>query len=1048
MTQYNLIRNGLINTLTVSGTGNKSLSNTELNKLYDNNTTSSGVVLTTTDEVFIDIDLSNRIRVNEFSLYFDVTGDRATALSKIYFYYKDSNIDSYTLLDKVDTTTKFLADNLPTLFAPRYIRIVIDKVEGNLYELVVYNDDYDIAFGDSGQTSLLQMDEFSEYSTLAIYNNADEDTPSVTAYISVDFQNNYLDYYLKLATSSDGNYKGINDGIGLNDECKTNYEWKMGKFYNTTYVDNKVVLHPVSYINNNIYDTFYTNEYVYYRTDLPIIEQILDSGWGVAQNCWDWSDTNDVYALGRVSETSQLYLYKYDDVENDWLTISTLGGVIGDNMACMVCMEHYIYVLIDSEGSFGRCDLNGTLNNWESLDTCPHGIIADKFGQGMCSDKNRYIYSAFTTDATTVAEFDRFDTVSGTWTAMDNGYNINNHTSSYPDLVRSALAYDIENECVYLDCGELSAGINSIQRYVVSTDSWQTSWYAQSIDSSGRGFSYYGGYLATSSLALSKAVQVYNIYTMELILLELPYTPNNGIPPQMLCFPDSDGNGGVKLAITRINSNEVIESIYFYNLGRDFNKPMTGYYITPIMSVEDPHSSSYLHVDYTTSSGNSISYYSSSFGPASTVLIKSSNETPKAYTKVFHAQRDVLNRFFLMECDLMTGSIDKTSDQLSCDYDADYTIYRILFDKYNKSLVIFIRRDDDYGVFLIYDLKLKQIVETSIISSNYAPLGMNHLSLDVVGNIWFYYNTQLFKMPHQLNTPDVVITSNGADFIHTISANLIYEACWYTDTASKNVINIDSNGDEVCSMALSSPTAVCSSIDGGCFVFDDGTNKIYKLSYDGTELFNFNISSAYPVTIIASDFKAAGEQYLWVLVSNSRILRIDINGNILSETIVPLATSLIGFIDGCLVNSSTLNIAYQLNSNGDIEKAWNLGGVTSSAHVSCPIILTYKELLDNDMNFLHDEVIDPTWGESVDSWRELNIDENILPAKKYHQVKFRLYSDAGVTSPEIKKVIIPEPLKLIDLHPKSSKNIYLKTDFPVDAVNDEYETKLRCWWGK
>ena len=52
-----------------------------------------------------------------------------------------------------------------------------------------------------------------------------------------------------------------------------------------------------------------------------------------------------------------------------------------------------------------------------------------------------------------------------------------------------------------------------------------------------------------------------------------------------------------------------------------------------------------------------------------------------------------------------------------------------------------------------------------------------------------------------------------------------------------------------------------------------------------------------------------------------------------------------------------------------------------------------------------------------------------------------------VHSPELNFVGVPEPIKLVDIMPQTSKNVYLKTNFPVGTVDKDYETRLKCWWG-
>ena len=97
MTQYNLIKSSFIKSLTVSGTGNRELTVLERRSLYDDNTTSSGISLLGTDLLYLDIDLLNRVSIDELKLYIDVPGDRTAALIKVNFYYKNLESENYNI---------------------------------------------------------------------------------------------------------------------------------------------------------------------------------------------------------------------------------------------------------------------------------------------------------------------------------------------------------------------------------------------------------------------------------------------------------------------------------------------------------------------------------------------------------------------------------------------------------------------------------------------------------------------------------------------------------------------------------------------------------------------------------------------------------------------------------------------------------------------------------------------------------------------------------------------------------------------------------------
>jgi len=83
MAKYNLVRNGYFDSLTTSGTGNVDLSWAQLEYLMDGNLTSSGVGLDIPDNLYLEVDLSERTKVDGIRIY-------ANDLSKsanIKFYY-------------------------------------------------------------------------------------------------------------------------------------------------------------------------------------------------------------------------------------------------------------------------------------------------------------------------------------------------------------------------------------------------------------------------------------------------------------------------------------------------------------------------------------------------------------------------------------------------------------------------------------------------------------------------------------------------------------------------------------------------------------------------------------------------------------------------------------------------------------------------------------------------------------------------------------------------------------------------------------------------
>ena len=267
MAKYNLINTGIIISNTVSGTGNVSLTTSELRSLYDDNTTSSGVGLTTSDVLYLDIDIGYRIKIDDFKLFIDVSGDRATALTNVDFYYKNNSSDVYTLCAKSFDSTTFYPTGLPTLFAPRIIRVVVDTIECSIRELIVMNDDTQVSFGEDGTASLVYLrQEVDGYDSLGVFNNSSIGTTPVTAYVIVDSQGEDSDFYISLSNSSEGPYYDLNDGVVLNNnDLSHKFIWDRGIFEN-------VKVHPTSEVLMN------TNYSVgYYTTPVLEMGDIFDS---------------------------------------------------------------------------------------------------------------------------------------------------------------------------------------------------------------------------------------------------------------------------------------------------------------------------------------------------------------------------------------------------------------------------------------------------------------------------------------------------------------------------------------------------------------------------------------------------------------------------------------------------------------------------------------------------------------------------------------------------------------------------------------------------
>ena len=240
---YNLIRNGNFQSVTTSGTGNVSLSWTQLESLMDGTTTSGGVSLTTSGVLYMDADLSQRIKIDGIRLY----ASDLTKSANIKFYYKNETNDSYTLLSTSVGSYYYTTISDPS--APRFILATISGVDMIIYEHAVMNSDYIVAFGSDGSQYAKYLEDTPVGSegtaeTIPLFNNSSLLTGmAADAYTVVDYTGSVADEYVKISSSQNGTYYGIEDGALIEDDnLNSEIRWSMGSFSNTEISVDKVVL--------------------------------------------------------------------------------------------------------------------------------------------------------------------------------------------------------------------------------------------------------------------------------------------------------------------------------------------------------------------------------------------------------------------------------------------------------------------------------------------------------------------------------------------------------------------------------------------------------------------------------------------------------------------------------------------------------------------------------------------------------------------------------------------------------------------------------------
>ncbi len=248
---YNLIRNGIFKSLTTSGTGNVSLSWQELEYLMDEetqNTPGAGsVTISGSDVLYLEADISSRIKVDGIRLYMTSATASGTILADhLDFYYKDEEGDSYSTCSK-SLGAGYYSASITSPSAPRYVLCTISGAAAKtIYEFELFNDDYIVAFGDDGQTYAEYLEDtpigyVGNSKAITLYNNS-TGVYNADAYTCVDWSGTDADEYVEISSSENGTYYALSDGAVLEtDVLGGEYRWSHGTFSSTTVSNDNVI---------------------------------------------------------------------------------------------------------------------------------------------------------------------------------------------------------------------------------------------------------------------------------------------------------------------------------------------------------------------------------------------------------------------------------------------------------------------------------------------------------------------------------------------------------------------------------------------------------------------------------------------------------------------------------------------------------------------------------------------------------------------------------------------------------------------------------------
>lgn len=418
-----------------------------------------------------------------------------------------------------------------------------------------------------------------------------------------------------------------------------------------------------------------------------------------------------------------------------------------------------------------------------------------------------------------------------------------------------------------------------------------------------------------------------------------------------------------------------------------------GYYTTPLFDMADKFQNTFLMTERTLISGSNITW-DENF-PDGNIKIRSSDTYPLPFTKMIWAYRNSVNVAYLLVGDMATGYKDQVFKQIWDDQ--YYEPYKCIFDRKRSHIILlFYKTLDNPDTYRVrkYDYATKATLYSSSLSSQNKMT--TYMDVDALGNVWGYVaqdGFRLVKFNYSLATRSTMELDDQNDFLGGLSANKEYASCWYTHTKQNKLYHIDADNNVIAAVAIDGPTKVAALPDGGCFVVAEGEAKIFRYSYYGNQLSTISYDSALKVNHLNfgahSSLMPFDDDVLWMVLDNTRLLQIDFNGELISDTYVPAVSSIEACAGGCMVYASATSSAYQYNHKGELARTWSFSPYTKKARQPYPVVMHYEEFLTlPEVAAILPLDTDPYWGGDL-NYKEIPTNGYMLPLNRYHQLKFK-----------------------------------------------------------
>lgn len=1052
MSSYNLIKNGVMTAVTLSGTGNKSLTGSELYKLVDGNTTSSGIPLISSDVLYLDVDLGYRIKVNSLQLY----ANDLTKQANITFSYKNYESDLYTVCAESVSPVSYVA-TVPDPSAPRYLRCTVSGIDIDLYEFKVLNDDFIIEFGADGSELDVWLDDTpigieGTPRAIEIYNNSSGDK-ATSAYVCIDYTGNDKDDYIKISNTQNGIYEGFEDGAILGYKY---HDWDTGSYSNTyKETDNTIRMTSTGY-------NYIRDHKIGY---LPV--QISYTGFGNPFGYKDATDydsiNNKIYTMfwdGTSGTVGTLKLYEYDVDANTWTYLSSFNQ--SSPSAPYICMCYhlgYIYFMMHASGVFYRHNLSGAQDNIETLSTMSGYSYYYRNLIAVDSD-TIYYFSTNNSDSPAYQSFQVYTISTDVWLSKAVP-DFQNSTTR-----RASLVYDSTRSVMYkFNTSSLNGWV---QRYNISGDTWDENYFNFSSRISASpgdiGMYYYNDkiYFCGSSLTY---VYTYDVVTDIVTSIDVDLTLN-AFHSYVIVTPPTvnataSGINDVSMFITPIVGD--LLSLYGYNTGVEYTEQLsdfkTGTYTSAIITVSDSYKSSYFIVDGDTeATKSSISTDDTLYN--GTIEVRSSDIKPISINEVYwpYYYFTSLNGWNYAT---WIGRYVVGTDTFNVDWkrtqDNDFNIFNILpaaINRRNGNIFSGYHSTTGNQVLLkLYDRSGTEI-ESDVITDTADMYTYKQPYFDGSHGVWVFIE-RVSTLYHR----DFVLSSLGSKSIpslYQLAADLNGDGCWYTERSNMTLAKVFSDCTVDFTINIESPYGVCSTEDNGCWVSDiaDLTNGYVVKRYDSQGTLVNTVILDKPVYNLSHDHNDGF--YAITSVNDGEVRHYTSTG-----TLDMKVSGIVGFdyisggVDGCVVYSKSLKKTHYIDKDTASilwTKDYTQDIFTSgSSYSNVPAIFSFdlnlQDKYEDDSGKLLPVSYDTLWyGNTNLDWQEVPKDGYFLPKQKFHQIRTTLKSLDGTSTPIMRSIAMAPAVKVTDIYPQTSKPVYVRSDIPVNSSVSKFDTRIKVWW--